>query len=130
MMTKEEHMAWWRKDAGRSWETAEYLMNGGQRVFALFAFHLAIEKILKAIWVKDNVANTPPFTHNLTKLYDETDLRLPNGWYDYLATISEWNIEGRYPDYRDKVYERADQEYLQWHHEKLSELKALLESAL
>jgi HEPN domain-containing protein len=46
------------------------LMSGKQNVFALFAFHLTIEKLLKAIWVKDNIENTPPRQHDLTFIYN------------------------------------------------------------
>lgn len=51
-------------------------MSGKQNVFALFAFHLTIEKLLKAIWVKDNIENTPPRQHDLTFIYNQTDLKL------------------------------------------------------
>ena len=99
---------------------------GGQYVFALFAFHLTIEKLVKAIWIKDNSAIYPPRTHDLTILYNQPDLDLTNGWYDYLGTINEWNIEGHYPDYKLKTYKRASAEYLKEHTEKLIVLKELL----
>lgn len=125
-MTLSEHINWWKDDALRSWETAIFNKNGGQFVFSLFAFHLTIEKLLKSIWIKDNGAEYPPRTHDLTILYNQTDLDLPNGWYDYLGTINEWNIEGRYPDYKLKIYKRASEEYLAEHLIKLNALKDLL----
>ena len=81
---------------------------------------------MKAIWIKDNSAIYPPRTHDLTILYNQIDLDLTNGWYDYLGTINEWNIEGRYPDYKLKIYKRASAEYLKEHTEKLIVLKELL----
>lgn len=39
---------------------------------ALFFSHLVIDKLLKAIWVKENEENIPPFTHNLEHLYNQT----------------------------------------------------------
>lgn len=125
-MTLQEHIQWWKHDALRSWETAVFNKNGNQFVFSLFAFYLTIEKLLKAIWIKDNGAEYPPRTHDLTVLYNQTELDLPNGWYDYLATINEWNIEGRYPDYKLKIYKRATPDYLQEHFEKLTKLKSIL----
>jgi HEPN domain-containing protein len=125
-MTIEEHIQWWKEDAERTWETALFNKDGGQHVFALFTFHLTIEKLLKAIWIKDNNLPYPPRTHDLTILYNQSDLDLPNGWYDYLGTINEWNIEGRYPDYKLKIYKRASADYLQEHTDKLTELKSLL----
>jgi HEPN domain-containing protein len=125
-MTISEHIIWWKEDALRSWETAIFNKDGQQFVFSLFAFHLTIEKLLKAIWIKDQGAEYPPRTHDLTILYNQTDLDLPNGWYDYLGTINEWNIEGRYPDYKLKIYKRASEEYLAEHFIKLNTLKDLL----
>ena len=69
-MNKNDHIKWWTNEALRNWETAIYLLNGKQNVFALFAFHLTIEKILKAVWVKDNIENTPPRNHDLTFIYN------------------------------------------------------------
>ncbi|KAF0240181.1 MAG: HEPN domain-containing protein [Sediminibacterium sp.] len=129
-MTILEHIHWWKEDALRSWETAVFNKDGKQYVFSLFAFHLTIEKLLKAIWIKDNNAEYPPRTHDLTILYNQTDLDLPNGWYDYLGTINEWNIEGRYPDYKLKIYKRASAEYLGEHFIKLTALKDLLISKI
>lgn len=125
-MNKKDHIEWWKKEALRNWETAKYLMNGKQNVFSLFTFHLTIEKLLKAIWVKDNIENTPPRQHDLTFIYNHTDLKLDFQWYDYLATINTWNIESRYPDYKLKIYERANEIYMNEHFEKISKLKECL----
>ncbi len=125
-MTLPEHIKWWKEDALRSWDTAVFNKNGKQYVFSLFAFHLCIEKLLKAVWIKDNQQLYPPRIHDLSIIYNQTDLELPNGWYDYLGTINEWNIEGRYPDYKLKIYKRASADYLEEHLAKLLELKALL----
>lgn len=125
-MTKEEHIKWWIDESDRNWETAIHNLAAKQFVFALFAFHLSLEKLLKAIWVKDNADNYPPRTHDLTKLHNESDLELENGWYDYLGTINDWNIESRYPDYKLKLYKRADMEYLLNHQIKLNKLRHIL----
>jgi len=124
-MDKKEHIDWWKNEALRNWETAIYLMKGKQNVFALFAFHLTIEKLLKAIWVKDNIDNTPP-RHDLTLIYNQTDLNLNSELYDYLPVINTWNIESRYPDYKLKIYERANDEYMKEYFEKVSKLKECL----
>ncbi|MFY7665869.1 HEPN domain-containing protein [Flavobacterium sp.] len=124
-MTKQEHIQWWIDEADRNWETAIFNMNGKQNVFALFAFHLCVEKLLKAAWVKDNVDNIPPRTHDLTKLYNDTDLQLEPSQYDFLIVINDWNIDGRYPDYKLKVYARATDSYLQ---EQLTKIAVLIEN--
>ncbi len=95
-------------------------------MFCLFAFHLTIEKLLKAHWVKDNINDYPPRIHDLPELYNQTDLNLENGMFDYLSSINEWNIESRYPDYKLKIYQRATDQYLNEHLQKILELKKCL----
>lgn len=125
-MNKQQHVEWWKSEAEKNWETAVFLMNGKQNVFALFAFHLTIEKLLKAHWIKDNLGDYPPRIHDLPELYNQTELELENGWFDYLSSINDWNIESRYPDYKLKIYKRATNEYLNEHFEKVSKLKECL----
>lgn len=125
-MNKPQHIEWWKNEAEQNWQTAIYLMNGQQNVFALFTFHLTIEKLLKAHWVKDNIDDYPPRTHDLPNIYNQTELELENGLFDYLSTINEWNIESRYPDYKLKIYKRATNDYIKEHFEKISKLKKCL----
>lgn len=125
-MNKKQFADWWKNEALKNWETAIYLMNGKQNVFALFTFHLTIEKLLKAHWVKDNVDNSPPRTHDLSLLYNQTELELENGFVDYLSIVNEWNIESRYPDYKLKIYKRATDDYMKEHFEKISKLNECL----
>lgn len=125
-MNKEQYIDWWKNEALKNWETAMYLMKGKQNVFALFTLHLTIEKLLKAHWIKDNIDNSPPRTHDLLLLYNQTELELKNGFTDHLSIINEWNIESRYPDYKLKIYKRATDDYTKEHSEKISKLKKCL----
>lgn len=95
-------------------------------LFALFLFHLTIEKLLKAVWVKQNIDNIPPRVHDLIYIYNQTDLTLENVWSDYLSVINEWNIESRYPDYKLKIYERASAKYVEEHLRRVEKLSDLL----
>ncbi len=125
-MTKKEHIAFWKDGSLENWDTALFLHQGRQFAFALFAYHLVMEKLLKAHWVKDNVSNTPPRIHDLSELYRQTDLDLDFEQVDYLNLINSWNLEGRYPDYKKKVHKMASQTYLDHHFPKLEALKKCL----
>ena len=83
-------------------------------------------KIIKAVWIKDNTDNFPPRTPDLTKIYNETDLDLDNKWYALLEIVSEWNIEGRYPDYKLKIYKSTTVEYVLENSKQIEELINLL----
>ncbi len=126
MLTKEEHIAYWKREAARNWETAIYLQKGSQRVMALFMLHLVTEKLLKAHWVKDNIDNQPPRTHDLQNRHNQTELDLPTEDYDYLAIVNQWSIDTRYPDYKEKIYNVATESYLASQVEKILKLKICL----
>jgi HEPN domain-containing protein len=129
-MDKKQHIDYWLKSAGDSWETAMFNYNGKQRLAALFFFHLSIEKLINAIWVKDNISNTPTFTHDLQKLLSETSLNASAEFYDYLSIMNAWNIESRYPDYKNTLSKIATDEYLLSHYEKTIKLRAWLLSTI
>jgi HEPN domain-containing protein len=127
---KKQHIDYWLNSAKDSWETAMFNYEGKQRLAALFFFHLTIEKVLKAIWVKDNVSNIPTFTHDLQKLLSETSLNAPAEHYDYLSVMNAWNIESRYPDYKNTLSKIATDEYLLSHYKKTKQLREWLLSTI
>ena len=71
---------------------------------ALFFSHLLLEKLCKAHWVKDNTENTPPKIHNLPGLVLKTKLQLSDEEIDFLREMNQFQIEGRYPDYKNLLY--------------------------
>jgi HEPN domain-containing protein len=111
-MTKSEHLEYWKRMALRDWETVIALQAAKQNIQALFFVHLVIEKLLKAHFVKDNQENTPPLTHNLEGLYNQTKLNLLPVFVERLSIINGWNIEGRYQDYMDKFYKLCTDDYV------------------
>ena len=129
-MTKEQHIDFWKKRGLEDWDTAEYNMQGKRNTAALFFFHLCIEKLLKAVWVKSNVGNTQPFSHDLIGISNQTDLNVEADWYDYLNTINRWNIKGSYPDYKMKLHSIANADYMELHFQKVNSLKKWLLSKI
>ncbi len=113
MLEKEKHIEYWVVSADESWKSAETLISGGRYMMALFCWNLCIEKLLKANWIKFNEENFPPRTHNLLLLHDQANLNLNESMQADLKIIMLWNIEGRYPDYRNLIYKAASKEYLE-----------------
>ena len=52
----------------------------------------------------DNPENTPPKIHNLPTLVLKTKLRLTEEEIDFLRDMNQFQIEGRYPDYKNLLY--------------------------
>jgi HEPN domain-containing protein len=80
-----------------SWSDAEYLISGQRYSLGLFAAHLALEKILKAL-VYQNTRNTPPRIHNLMRLAELTGASLDSEQRLILGEMNQFQIEGRYLD--------------------------------
>lgn len=125
-MDKVEYITYWIKMSHRDWETMETLFGGGRYLHCLFFLHLSMEKLLKAAWVKDNREDTPPLIHNLIHIYDQTDLNLSSEETDILQNLNQYNIAGRYQDYKDKVYQRATKAYTTEKIQQCTHLRATL----
>ena len=123
-MDKKEHIDFWFHSALRDWEVVNDLVASGRYMYALFFAHLVVEKLLKAHWVKKHIENVPPRVHNLSSLYEQTDLELSEVIKDELPVISTWNIETRYQDYKDRFYQVAT---LQYTRKKLVIVKEIME---
>jgi HEPN domain-containing protein len=71
----------WRNSAAEDWSVAQDLVSRGKIRHGLFFAHLALEK-----------------TINLVRLSEKAGLKLSEDQIDLLAEVSEFNIEGRYPE--------------------------------
>ena len=71
--------------------------------WALFMGHLCLEKLLKAVYVK-NIGETPPLIHDLRRLAEKSSLSLTEEQGLQLDTISRFNIKARYDDYKQSFY--------------------------
>ena len=80
-------------------------------MYCLFFAHLAVEKLLKAHWIKDNENVNPPRVHSLASLYEQVELSLPDHLEAELPIITSWNLEARYQDYKDRFYKICTKEY-------------------
>jgi HEPN domain-containing protein len=109
---KQVHIKYWKEGAEESWLSAIVLLENGRYMTTLFCWHLCIEKLLKAHWVKDNMEDIPPMIHNLNYLQKQTHLNLTQEMQEDLKVINFWNIEGRYPDYQKGLYQTATKEYV------------------
>ena len=99
MMTKEQHIEYWKTSARDDYQTVYSLFKEKRFVHSLFFCHLFLEKLLKCAWVQANPENSPPRTHNLIRLHSETNLSLDEVQTEFLRRMNDFQIEGRYPDY-------------------------------
>ena len=78
--------------------------------WALFVGHLMIEKLLKALYVKTN-HDYPPLIHNLLRLAEKCNLDLSDNQKLFFVTVTAFNINARYDDYKKSFYQKCTAEY-------------------
>lgn len=103
---------YWLKSSQDDFDTALKLMESKKYHHALFFLHLALEKILKAVFVK-KTNEAAPAIHDLVRLSEKTSLSWPQEKVLELVEISTFNIAARYDDYKLQFYKKATREYAQ-----------------
>ncbi len=109
-MERAEIIKYWIDSSDRDFKTMKNLLKAREYHWALFIGHLVVEKLLKAYYVK-NVDNQSPFTHNLLRLAEKSNLDLNETQKDFLVTVTAFNIQARYDDYKLAFYKTCTQEY-------------------
>ena len=97
-----KHIHHWANGAIESIETAEILINKRKILFGLFFCHLAIEKQLKALFIKTK-KDFPPKTHNLLFLANKCNLELNDTIKLLFSKLMKFQLEGRYPEIIQKT---------------------------
>lgn len=78
--------------------------------WALFMGHLVIEKLLKGKIVKATNQHAP-FSHDLRKLCKLSGLALDEEKIKWLDTITTFNLNARYDDYKQDFYRKCTTDY-------------------
>ena len=90
---------YWVDSSDDDFETMIVMFENKRYSWSLFVGHLMIEKLLKALFVKLN-GKFPPFLHNLLRLAEECNLELNEENRLFFVTVTAFNINARYDDYK------------------------------
>ncbi len=129
-MGKGEQIKHWKESALESWDSALYLAKGKHYGLSLFALHLTLEKLMKAVWIKEIIGGNPPYTHDLQKLCSEMQLSMSTDDFDFLAIVNSWNTRESYPDYTRELNQQFTGRYLEAQLEKVKKIKEWLEKKI
>ena len=102
----------------------ESVFIAGRYDWSLFIGHLALEKILKAAWVKNNESNIPTRTHNLLKISEEAKLEFNEEDILFMNRVTNFNLETRYPDYKMEFFKGCTKEFTE---ENIKKIKGIYE---
>jgi len=128
MMTKQQHIDFWINTAEDDWDSVELLFNGKKYLQSLFWAHLVLEKLTKALWVKNHSENTPPKIHNLIVLLKQSNIDLGEERMNFLVNYNNFQLSARYPDYLNKIYKVCTKQFTENQLDNVKEIrKCLLE---
>lgn len=128
-MEKLELINYWIQTADDDYKTMLNLYDSSDYSWSLFIGHLAIEKLLKALYIK-TIDENPPKTHDLLRLAEKAELELDEETKDLLDLITTFNINTRYPDYKNKFRNLCTKEFCQQNINKIKEIRIWLLSML
>ena len=87
----------WLKQADYDMDTADYMLRGDRRLYALFMCHLSVEKALKGLF-QSRLDIVPPKIHNLVYLLEKMGCMPPEELGKFIVRLNEVNVVTRYPD--------------------------------
>jgi HEPN domain-containing protein len=126
MKTKSEHIEFWINQSINDWDAVNTLFVGKNYLQSLFFAHLVVEKLCKALWIKHNIENIPPRTHNLNYLLSFTPIELEDDKSEFILTLNRFQLEGRYPEYLTKMHNICNETFTKSIIETTNELRLWL----
>lgn len=107
---KDKLIKYWSDSSDEDFDTMITMYESKKFNWALFVGHLMIEKLLKALYVKIN-NDYPPFIHNLLRLAEKCDLELTDDQRLFFVTVTAFNINARYDDYKMSFQQKCTPEF-------------------
>ena len=130
-MTNIELMNYWIESANDDYDTMMYMKIGKQNTWCLFMGQMVIEKLLKAIYAKNNISEPfAPKSHDLLYLAQKINLTVTEQQKLYLNEITRFNLNSRYDDYKREFFNKCTDEYTEEQINKVEEVKQWLEELL
>jgi len=126
MMTKQQHIDYWINTAEKDWVSVDILFEGKQYLQSLFWAHLVLEKLTKALWVKNNEENIPPKTHNLIVLLKQANVDLGEEKMNFLVNYNNFQLSARYPDYLNEIYKVCTKQFSERQMNNVKEIRECL----
>ena len=119
----------WVETSDSDFKTMYILFNSKTYHWALFLGHIAIEKLLKAYYVKINHDHAP-LTHNLYRLAELGGIEISEECAEWLFMITTFNINARYDDYKEEFYAMCTLDFAKEWIEKIENLQQWIKRML
>jgi len=120
---------YWLEGAKYDMSVARAMFKLKKYPYALFMGHLAIEKLLKALVVK-NTKKHAPYTHSLEKLARKSKIDIQDQMHIKLREFMEFHFEARYPGEQKDFYKKCNYTYTKEKFKEIREVFKWLKSQL
>jgi HEPN domain-containing protein len=125
----EKHVEYWLIQSESDLPVAESMLEKEHYTWSLFVGHLVLEKMLKAIYVREH-QKLAPRTHDLVKLAKSTSLHLNDTQLVLLSEVSDFNMEGRYPDEKNMFARKCNRDFVMDYLVRIKEMQAWLKKQI
>jgi len=112
-------VSYWLEGAEYDLGVAGAMLKTGKYPYALFMGHLALEKLLKALVVRDTKEHAPR-THSLPSLASKLAAKVPEEMEKKLIRFMEFYFEPRYPEEQKEFYKKCTKTFTE---KNLNEVK-------
>ena len=119
----------WINTSDKDFVTMNNLYDSKDYHWSLFIGHIVMERLLKAAVVKITNSHAP-FTHDLVKLANMSNLDFSEEYLDWLDAISTFNINARYDSYKQAFYVKCTEGYTEEWIEKIKILRTWIKEKL
>jgi HEPN domain-containing protein len=118
----EKLIEYWVEASDDDFDTMMAMFKAKRFNWSLFIGHLMIEKLLKALYVQKKM-DYPPYIHNLFRLAEKSGLELTDQQKEHLVTITAFNINARYDDYKMSFKKQCTPDFTERWIENLKNLR-------
>lgn len=126
---KERIINYWIESADKDFKTMLDLFETKNNSWSLFMGHLVVEKLLKALYVKQK-NEYPPLIHDLRRICEKANIELDINQQTTFDSISRFNINARYDDYKQSFYLLCTESFTAEWFEKIKETRIWIKTML
>jgi HEPN domain-containing protein len=112
-MDAQKKYEYWLDNAQYDLDTADALLSNGRWLYVVFMCQQAIEKLVKGLYVL-YVDDHIPHVHAIRQIIRKFEADLPESVsperYELFDKLSAFYLEGRYTDYKKKMFELLDKQ--------------------
>ncbi len=119
----------WKVTSLEDYDTMIELYNSKTYHWSLFMGHISTEKLLKAYFVKVKRKHSPPI-HNLYRIAELGGIEMTDDYADWLDTITSFNLNARYNDFKREFYKQCTKEFTNIWIERIKELREWINQKL